>query len=98
MPVGNKSEKRKRDNARRGRRPEPAADQLERLLRSPLLGGQVWRDPAKLLDAVRPVGTRADDVEAALTAAGFKKIEKREQDGEQRGDILERWAAFVFSR
>ncbi len=41
---------------------------------------------------------RANDVEAAITAAGFTRLEKREQDGEQRGDVLERWAAFVFER
>lgn len=41
---------------------------------------------------------RADDVEAALSAAGLRKVEKREQDGEHRGDNLERWAAFVFER
>ena len=37
---------------------------------------------------------RADDVQAALEAAGFSTVEKREKDGEQRGDILERWTAF----
>jgi ribosomal protein L11 methyltransferase len=39
---------------------------------------------------------RADDVEAALQTAGFTRIEKREQDGELRGEIQERWTAFVF--
>jgi len=37
---------------------------------------------------------RADDVEKALHHAGFATIEKREKDGEQRGEILERWTAF----
>lgn len=37
---------------------------------------------------------RADDVEAALHQAGFATIKKREQDGEQRGEVLERWTAF----
>jgi ribosomal protein L11 methyltransferase len=40
---------------------------------------------------------RADDVEAALTQAGFSRIEKREREGELRGENLERWAAFVFT-
>lgn len=39
---------------------------------------------------------RADEVEAALTAAGLRKTEKRERDGEERGERTERWAAFVF--
>lgn len=41
---------------------------------------------------------RADDVQAALENAGFSRLAKREQDGEQRGEILERWTAFVFAR
>ena len=41
---------------------------------------------------------RADDVQAAIENAGFTKLEKREQNGEQRGEVLERWAAFVFAR
>jgi ribosomal protein L11 methyltransferase len=41
---------------------------------------------------------RADEVEAALQTAGFTLIEKREQDGELRGEVQERWAAFVFAR
>ena len=41
---------------------------------------------------------RADDVQAALENAGFSILEKREKDGEQRGEILERWTAFVFAR
>jgi len=41
---------------------------------------------------------RADEVEAALRDAGFKVIEKREQDGEQRGDFIERWSAFVMKK
>ncbi|HEX8550758.1 MAG TPA: 50S ribosomal protein L11 methyltransferase [Abditibacteriaceae bacterium] len=44
---------------------------------------------------------RADDVEAALVAAGFKREEKRERDGdfkpEGNADYRERWAAFRFS-
>lgn len=39
---------------------------------------------------------RADDVEAAMHAAGFTTVEKRERDGDHRGDFLEQWAAFVF--
>jgi ribosomal protein L11 methyltransferase len=39
---------------------------------------------------------RADDVEAALKTAGFSRLEKREQDGELRGEIQECWTAFVF--
>jgi ribosomal protein L11 methyltransferase len=39
---------------------------------------------------------RADEVEAALNAAGFVTQEKHERDGESRGDFLERWSAFVM--
>jgi ribosomal protein L11 methylase PrmA len=39
---------------------------------------------------------RADDVETALQTAGFMRLEKREQDGELRGEIQVRWTAFVF--
>ena len=41
---------------------------------------------------------RADDVESALHAAGFSALQKRERDGETRGDFLERWAAFVLRK
>lgn len=41
---------------------------------------------------------RADDVEAALHAAGFTTVHKREQDGDQRGDFIERWTAFVLRK
>ena len=41
---------------------------------------------------------RAAEVEAALCRAGFQVIEKREQDGEQRGDFIERWTAFVMRK
>jgi ribosomal protein L11 methyltransferase len=41
---------------------------------------------------------RADDVENALHGVGFSTIEKREKDGEQRGEVLERWTAFVMKR
>jgi len=42
---------------------------------------------------------RADDVQEALEAAGFIMQEKRERDGETRGDgWTERWSAFVFRR
>ncbi|HEX8237212.1 MAG TPA: 50S ribosomal protein L11 methyltransferase [Abditibacteriaceae bacterium] len=41
---------------------------------------------------------RADDVEAALQAAGFATLHKREQDGDQRGDYTERWTAFVMRK
>lgn len=41
---------------------------------------------------------RADAVEAALCGAGFQRVEKREQDGELRGAIQERWTAFVFRK
>jgi ribosomal protein L11 methyltransferase len=41
---------------------------------------------------------RADDVEAALQAAGFTTLHKREQDGDQRGDYTERWTAFVMRK
>jgi ribosomal protein L11 methyltransferase len=41
---------------------------------------------------------RADDVEAALHAAGFATLHKREQDGDQRGDYTERWTAFVMTK
>jgi len=41
---------------------------------------------------------RADEVEAALRDAGFEVLEKREQDGEQRGDFTERWTAFVMRK
>jgi ribosomal protein L11 methyltransferase len=41
---------------------------------------------------------RADDVENALREAGFSTVEKREKDGEQRGEVLERWTAFVMKR
>ena len=40
---------------------------------------------------------RADDVKNALTEVGFVQKEKREQSGELRGEVLERWAAFVFT-
>ncbi len=41
---------------------------------------------------------RADEVEAALCQAGFTTQEKREADGEQRGDFVERWTAFVMKK
>ncbi len=42
---------------------------------------------------------RADDVQSALERAGFTVQEKRERDGETRGDgWTERWSAFVFHR
>jgi len=42
---------------------------------------------------------RADDVQSALERAGFTTQEKRERDGETRGDgWTERWSAFVFRR
>lgn len=42
---------------------------------------------------------RADDVQLALENAGFIVEEKRERDGDTRGDgWTERWSAFVFSR
>lgn len=41
---------------------------------------------------------RADDVQAAFARAGFQTVEKRLQDGEQRGDFIERWAAFALKR
>ena len=40
---------------------------------------------------------RADDVQRALGSAGFSMLEKREADGETRGEIQERWVAFVFA-
>lgn len=61
----------------------------------------------QLFAAVREGGTlivsgisapRADDVENALHAAGFSTVQKRELDGETRGDFLERWAAFVLRK
>lgn len=41
---------------------------------------------------------RADEVESALKSAGFTTLQKREEDGETRGDFIERWAAFVFEK
>lgn len=41
---------------------------------------------------------RAGEVEAALHQAGFTTQEKREADGEQRGDFVERWTAFVMKK
>lgn len=42
---------------------------------------------------------RADDVQNALETAGFQVLEKRERDGDTRGDgWTERWSAFVFKR
>jgi len=41
---------------------------------------------------------RADDVEAALNGVGFTTVLHREEDGEQRGDFTERWAAFVLTK
>lgn len=41
---------------------------------------------------------RAKEVEEALNAAGFKTLQHREEDGEQRGDYTERWAAFVMTK
>ncbi len=42
---------------------------------------------------------RADDVCRALERAGFKALEKRERDGDTRGDgWTERWSAFVLQR
>ena len=41
---------------------------------------------------------RAGDVEEALNGAGFVTVLHREEDGEQRGDYTERWAAFVMTR
>jgi ribosomal protein L11 methyltransferase len=62
---------------------------------------------SQLAEATREGGTlvvsgisapRADDVEAALQAAGFSTLHKREQDGDQRGDYTERWTAFVMKK
>lgn len=62
---------------------------------------------ADLAAVTRPGGTlivsgisepRAAEVEAALQAAGFSTVESRLMDGEQRGDYVERWAAFVMIR
>jgi ribosomal protein L11 methyltransferase len=39
---------------------------------------------------------RADEVEGALHQAGFSIHEKRERNGELRGNVQERWTAFVF--
>jgi ribosomal protein L11 methyltransferase len=39
---------------------------------------------------------RADEVEIALHAAGFKTLQKQERDGESRGDYMEHWTAFVM--
>jgi ribosomal protein L11 methyltransferase len=61
----------------------------------------------QLANATRAGGTlivsgisspRADDVEAALNAAGFTTQHKREQDGDHRGDFIERWTAFVMRK
>jgi len=41
---------------------------------------------------------RADEVETAIAAAGFVRHQKREMEGEARGDWVEWWAAFVFDR
>lgn len=42
---------------------------------------------------------RADDVQSAIEGAGFEIKEKRERDGDTRGDgWTERWSAFVFTR
>ena len=41
---------------------------------------------------------RADEVEAALREAGFQTLEKREMDGDHRGDFIERWTAFVLRK
>jgi ribosomal protein L11 methyltransferase len=41
---------------------------------------------------------RAGDVEAALNGAGFTTVLHGEEDGEQRGDFIERWAAFVLTK
>jgi ribosomal protein L11 methyltransferase len=61
----------------------------------------------QLADATRPGGLlivsgisapRADEVEAALRQSGFQTLEKREQDGDHRGDFIERWTAFVLQK
>jgi ribosomal protein L11 methyltransferase len=39
---------------------------------------------------------RADDVQRAMEAAGFEAAEKREREGDTRGDYTEKWAAFVL--
>ncbi|MBV9467933.1 MAG: 50S ribosomal protein L11 methyltransferase [Abitibacteriaceae bacterium] len=41
---------------------------------------------------------RALEVEAALQAVGFNTLERRDLDGEQRGDFTERWSAFVMQK
>ncbi len=41
---------------------------------------------------------RADEVEAALQTAGFTTLQKREMDGESRGEWIERWTAFVLRK
>lgn len=41
---------------------------------------------------------RAADVEAALHAAEFTTVIRRDRDGEQRGDFVERWTAFVLRK
>jgi len=59
--------------------------------------GDVTRDGGTLI-ASGISAPRAAEVEAALQAAGFATIAKREQDGEQRGDFVERWVAFVMQK
>lgn len=74
-----------------------------------LMSDLLIRLAPELRRAVKPAGTlivsgisspRADEVEAALAAAGFARTAKRERDGDLRGDsdggYLERWAAFRF--
>lgn len=41
---------------------------------------------------------RALEVEAALNQAGYLTLERRDMDGDVRGDFTERWVAFVLQR
>lgn len=60
-----------------------------------------------LFQSTRPGGTlivsgisspRADEVETALQKAGFQTQIARQQDGDHRGDFIERWAAFQMQK
>ena len=74
------------------------SDLLIRL--APALAGATLASATLVVSGIS--SPRADEVEAALNAVGFKTSEARQMDGESRAEgdetWTERWAAFVFER
>ena len=65
------------------------------ILLAPQLFNRVLKNGTLIVSGIS--SPRAAEVEAAMKSVGFTTQEKREEDGEARGDYVERWTAFVFS-